>query len=224
MKTQGATGSPFVFCKQEYMIKNIVFDVGNVLIKFEPDKMLAKYELSPGEISAALEKVFFSEAWRECDRGTGWHDELLEPCLEELTPRCRAAVKEICYPRDFELKCMPPVEGMAELLASLKEKGYKLYILSNFSFGFRTFAPHVKAISYCDGVFASCDYMLLKPEKAIYEKFFEVFGLNPAECLFIDDTPANIEGSRAAGMEGIVFNALKETPEQLLEKLNTYLK
>lgn len=206
------------------MIKNIVFDVGNVLIKFEPDKMLAAYGLSEEEISAALEKVFFSREWRECDRGIGWHDEILPPCLEGLTPRCKEAVKDICFPRDFELRHMPQVEGMPELLASLKAQGYKLYILSNFSFGFHTFAPHVKAFEYCDGLFASCDYMLLKPEREIYEKFFEVFSLKPEECVFIDDTPANIEGSRAAGMDGILFNALMETPDELSEKLKNYLK
>lgn len=198
--------------------------MGNVLILFEPDKMLAKYELSEQEINDALKNVFFSQEWRECDRGIGWHDEILLPCLETLTPRCREAVKDICFPRDFELRHMPQVSGMPELLASLKERGYKLYILSNFSFGFHTFAPHVKAFEYCDGLFASCDYMLLKPEKAIYDKFFEVFSLKPEECLFIDDTPANIEGSRAAGMDGIVFNALKETPEELSEKLDNYLR
>lgn len=206
------------------MIKNIVFDVGNVLIRFEPDKMLAEYSLSPDEIKAALDKVFFSREWRECDRGIGWHDEILPPCLEGLTPRCREAVKDICFPRDFELKHMPQVPGMPELLCSLKEQGYGVYVLSNFSFGFHTFAPHVKAFAYCDGLFASCDYLLLKPEKAIYEKFFEVFSLKPEECIFIDDTPANIEGARSAGMEGIVFNALTETPDDLSEKLKNYLK
>lgn len=211
------------FCNKP-MIKNIVFDVGNVLIKFEPDKMLAAYGLSQQEISAALEKVFFSDEWRECDRGIGWHDEILPPLLETLTPRCAAAVRDICFPRDFELRHMPQVEGMARLLAGLKEQGYRLYILSNFSFGFHTFAPHVKAFEYCDGIFVSCDYMLLKPEREIYEKFFEVFSLKPEECLFIDDTPANIEGGRGAGMDGIVFNALRETAEELNEKLKNYLK
>lgn len=212
-----------MFCNSR-MIKNIVFDVGNVLIKFEPDKMLARYGLSEDEINAALEKVFFSREWRECDRGIGWHDEILPPLLETLTPRCAAAVRDICFPRDFELKHMPPVSGMEQLIASLRERGYKLYILSNFSFGFHTFVPKVKLFGYFDGLFASCDYMLLKPEKAIYEKFFEVFSLKPEECIFIDDTPANIEGSRSAGMDGIVFNALKETPGELSEKLNDYLK
>ena len=214
--------SPFVFVNRS-MIKNIVFDVGNVLIKFEPDKMLAEYDLSEEEINAALKTVFFSNEWRECDRGIGWHDEVLPPLLEKLTPRCAAAVRDICFPRDFEQSRMPQVESMAKLMRSLREWGYKLYILSNFSFGFHTFAPHVKAFEYCEGLFASCDYRLLKPEKAIYEKFFEVFSLKPEECLFIDDTLANIEGSRAAGMDGIVFNVLHETADELAEKLKKYL-
>lgn len=212
------------FVNEVFMIKNIVFDVGNVIARYEPEKMLSGFCLTPDEIEECMKYVFRTKYWADADRGLGWHDEVLLPCIEKLSPKCADTVKEICFPHDFEQKYMPAIEGMDGVLKNLKDRGYKLYVLSNFGFGFHNFAPHIKAFAYCDGLFPSCDYLLLKPEREIYEKFFEVFSLNPSECLFIDDTLANIEGGRNCGMDGIQFCGLNETPVELLTKINNYLK
>lgn len=88
----------------------------------------------------------------------------------------------------------------------LKNAGYDLYLLSNASTRQHTYWHDIPGSEYFSGTFISADYRLLKPEDAIYQAFFRKFGLKPEDCLFIDDSPANIEASENAGMAGIVFH------------------
>ena len=99
-----------------------------------------------------------------------------------------------------------PVEGMADVARDLKNAGYDLYLLSNASTRQHTYWHDIPGSEYFSGTFISADYRLLKPEDAIYQAFFRKFGLKPEDCLFIDDSPANIEASENAGMAGIVFH------------------
>ena len=69
-----------------------------------------------------------------------------------------------------------------------------------------TYWHDIPGSEYFSGTFISADHRLLKPEDAIYQAFFRKFGLKPEDCLFIDDSPANIEASENAGMAGIVFH------------------
>ena len=94
---------------------------------------------------------------------------------------------------------------MAALACDLKNAGYDLYLLSNAARQ-HAYWHDVPGNQWFSGTFISADYHLLKPEAAIYQAFFEKFGLKPEECLFIDDTPANIEASENAGMRGIIFH------------------
>lgn len=99
-----------------------------------------------------------------------------------------------------------PVPGMAALACDLKNAGYDLYLLSNAAARQHTYWHDIPGSQWFSGTFISADYHLLKPEAAIYQAFFEKFGLIPEECLFIDDNPANIEASENAGMRGIIFH------------------
>lgn len=206
------------------MKKNIVFDVGNVLCRFEPEKMLALYGLNQEEIDLAINEVFNSQGWLDCDRGLGTHSEILPAYMGKLNARTRKAVEDLTFDPHFEVKHIVPDEKMADLVKSLKHRGFRIYILSNFAFGYRDFFPTVKAISYADGVFPSCDYKLMKPEQEIFKKFYEVFSLNPGECLFIDDNPANNKASIQSGMDSINFNVLFHSVEELSEKIENFLK
>ena len=94
----------------------------------------------------------------------------------------------------------------AALACDLKNAGYDLYLLSNAAARQHAYWHDVPGNQWFSGTFISADYRLLKPEAAIYQAFFEKFSLKPEECLFIDDTPANIEASENAGMRGIIFH------------------
>lgn len=201
------------------MIKNIVFDMGNVLIMFYPERTLSKYLDSKDDIRLVLDKFFASEDYRECDRGTKTYSEIIDGLKGQLPEHLINLLRQLFVENCFGKKEMPPFEGMYELIENLKAKGYKTYLLSNAGTDFYDYALNVPAVAALDGRVVSSDYHLLKPEKEIYKVLFEKFDLKPSECIFIDDSMANIEGAAFCGMDGICFSPAFEDVGVLIEKL-----
>ena len=108
-----------------------------------------------------------------------------------------------------------PVEGILELLQTLKKNGYRLYLLSNAAIRQQEYLARAEASKLMDGTLISADVKLLKTDPQIYQTFLKKFDLKAEECVFIDDTPINVEGALYENMAGIVFNmnayALKQT-------------
>lgn len=108
-----------------------------------------------------------------------------------------------------------PVEGILELLQTLKKNGYRLYLLSNAAIRQHEYLARAEASKLMDGTLISADVKLLKTDPQIYQTFLKKFDLKAEECVFIDDTPINVEGALYENMAGIVFNmnayALKQT-------------
>jgi len=180
------------------MIKNIIFDMGGVLIDYNPEKAL--YSLFDKEIAdILLREIFRNPVWSDKDRGLIFPDEIMAMKKNAIPPEIYDRVCEMVenfYPY------MPPFEKMYDFIKQLKENGYGIYLLSNASSDFHERRNGIPALSLFDGVLISADYKLLKPEKEIYEALYEKFSLKPEECYFIDDVQANIDGARATGMDG----------------------
>lgn len=197
------------------MIKNIIFDMGGVLIDYNPEKTLN--EVFDSETAAVLLKeIFRNPIWADKDRGIITPQEIMEQKRGAIPPQVFDKVSEMV---DNFYPYMPPFEKMYELVKRLKENGYGIYLLSNASSDFHIHRKGIPALSLFDGCLISADYKLLKPEKEIYLALFERFSLKPEECFFIDDVQANIDGARNAGMSGhcycrsdieILKEALKE--------------
>ena len=115
------------------------------------------------------------------------------------------------------------VPHMAELLAELKEKGYKLYGLSNWCSKVYDIIPRYSIFNLLDGYVVSSDVHLIKPDTAIYHCLCEKYGLKPEECLFADDKMPNIVGARNAGMEAVLFTDAHRYAQHLRESLNISL-
>ncbi|MBO5409887.1 MAG: HAD family phosphatase [Clostridia bacterium] len=197
------------------MIKNIVFDMGGVLIDYNPEKTL--YGLFDKETAdVLLREIFRNKIWADKDRGIIMPDEIM--ALK------KNSIPEAVYEKTSEMvgnfyPYMPPFENMYGFVKELKDNGYGIYLLSNASSDFHERRKGIPALSLFDGVLISADHKLLKPEREIYEALYEKFSLNPDECFFIDDVQANIDGAKAAGMDGhcyfhgdieILRNALRE--------------
>ena len=106
-----------------------------------------------------------------------------------------------------------------ELIRSLKDRGYGIYLLSNASVAQHEYWPKFPVSRYFDGKLISCDVNVVKPCHRIFELFIERFALKPEECLFIDDAPANVAGAVDCGWHGIVFNG---DTEELKQKMALY--
>lgn len=204
------------------MIKNIVFDMGNVLIMFYPKKTLEKYLDNEDDIKSVITAFYESGEYRECDRGVKTYEEVINGLSGTLEPRLTSLLKKLYLEQSFGRNEMPPFPEMYGIVKSLKENGYKTYLLSNAGFDFYDYSRFIPAIGIMDGKVVSCDYKLLKPERGIYEAFFDKYSLKPSECIFIDDVEENIEGGRKLGMEGICYSPSFEPIDTLKEKLRAF--
>lgn len=200
-------------------IKNIVFDFGNVIMRYDPDEMLNRFSLTESEKKLFKEKIFDDPKWKDSDRGYGYREILFYDTVKELPERLRRVFYALVARYDFEEKFMTYNEGIDELISSLKNNGYKIYLLSNIGLGFHVFNIRIPVFGLFDGKFATCDYGLIKPQKEVFEAFFERFELCPEECIFIDDSIENVNAGIDAGMTAFTYNAVNENTDSLREKL-----
>ena len=185
------------------MIRNIVFDMGNVIIRFDRDAFIDRFGVTEEERKTLLREIFLSPEWVMMDRGTLTD----EQAADILCPRVPEHLRDIARKLiGFWDRPILEIEGIEPLIEELKGKGYGIYLLSNASCRQPDYWQRVPASRFFDGTLISYSVKLVKPMPEIYEKFFETFSLDRRECFFIDDSPANIEASLYVGMPGAVFH------------------
>jgi putative hydrolase of the HAD superfamily len=185
------------------MIRNILFDMGQVLIRFDQAYFIQRLSVAEEDVPLLLREVYRSVEWVQMDRGT-----IAE---EQAKIRICARLPERLHEPAEKLICMwdrPILEilGMFELVQELKELGYGIYLLSNASVRQHEYWPRVPASRFFDGKLISADVHVIKPQPEIYRLCLEKFGLEAESCFFIDDSPANIEGALNCGIAGAVFH------------------
>ena len=185
------------------MIKNVVFDMGGVLIRFDAELYTARFVPDPADYELMRRELFRSIEWVWMDRGTITDDEVVAAVCARLPERLHQAVRDIL---DNWHQDIPPLDGVYDLVKELKGKGYRIYLLSNTCTRFHEFRKNIPALEFFDGEFVSCDFHFVKPEPGIYLRFLEYFHLRPEECVFIDDDPRNIEGAVRCGMGGVIYH------------------
>lgn len=197
-------------------IKNIVFDLGRVLIKFEPKEYIEQ-NVPEEKREDFYNGIFGSTEWLMLDRGTLSYEDA-KKIFKERVP---GADKQIDRLFDVDLfEILQPIEENVKLLLKLKEK-YNLYILSNFHQpAFEHIFKKYEFFRLFDGHTVSCYYYLLKPEKEIYDTLINKFNLIPKETVFIDDTKVNIDACEKKGIRGIHLPDYTE----LKQKLEEFLK
>ena len=184
------------------MMKNILFDMGNLLIRFDRKLFLDRLEVSDADKELLLREVFASVDWAHMDRGTKTEAMALESMKTRLPQRLHAAAEELTLRWDEPLI---PIDGMYELVEELKEKGYGIYLLSNASYRQHEYWPRIPASRFFDGTLISADEHVVKPQPEIYQLCMERFGLKAEESFFIDDMAHNVEGALYCGLSGAVF-------------------
>ena len=186
------------------MIRNILFDMGNVLIRFDRDFFMERLGLSGEDKKLLMREVFLSVEWVQMDRGTIREEDAVRQVCSRIPQHLHDAAFKLISMWDRPIL---PVEGMYELVRELKENGYGIYLLSNASLRQHEYWPRVPASEFFDGTIISADEKVMKPHPDYYLRALDRFGLIPGECVFIDDVAANIEGALYCGIPGIVFHA-----------------
>ena len=194
------------------MIRNIIFDIGNVLTDFCWKEFLEDKGFDQEMIGRIARASVLGPYWDELDRGV-WSDEKLleafislDPQIGEELHRAYGNVTGMVKKRDYAIPW----------IQELKAKGYRIYYLSNFSE--KAYVDCMDALdflSYTDGGILSYWEKMVKPAPEIYRLLLSRYSLNAEESVFIDDTPINVEGARAVGMYGIRFETKEQAEAEL---------
>ena len=185
------------------MIGSILFDMVGVLMRFDTEGYYRIHGIAPAERAIIQREVFRSLEWSMLDRGTISEEDAAAAVCERMPERLHAAARDIVYRRN---RAILPVPGMVELLADLKEAGFRLYLLSNTSVAYHRFRSEIPGIRYFDDTLISADVGLVKPDPEIFHLACRRFDIIPSESAFIDDTPINAEAAHHVGMRALVFN------------------
>lgn len=195
-------------------ITTIVFDMGGVLVDFDTKRSLTTH-FAPEYHELINEKTFASETWKLMDKGDFEVEEAIKIMCREIPAELHDEVSRMILDHEGE---MPPIEEMYSIVKTLKENGYKIYLLSNCPSWFDEFKKSVPAFEFFDGFIISARYNLIKPGKEIFNVLFKEFSLNAEECFFIDDSPANVATANEIGMTAHCFS--KHEISKLIDALH----
>ena len=177
--------------------------MGNVLIEWNPERLIARLGITGADAALLLREVFGDQEWVGLDRGRLTEEQAIAAFCARLPERLHECVPPLVF---WWKDPLWPVPGMAALIEELKAAGYGIYLLSNATSALHTYFPRIPGASFFDGGIVSADHRLLKPQHEIFELLFSRYGLDPASCFFIDDSPLNVDGAICCGMPGAVFH------------------
>lgn len=200
------------------MIKNVVFDVGNVLVAFRWREMMDELHI-PKDIQDKFEKsVFGGELWHAYDHGLISDEEIYEK-LRENNKEHIDAFEHVWAHRD---ELVRPFDYAVPWIKTLKREGLGVYIISNYPKNLFTMHEECGAfpfLQYVDGKIVSGAVKMIKPQAEIYEELLKQYHLKASECVFIDDLKENVEGAKAVGMQGIWLKSYEQANAELRKLL-----
>ena len=200
------------------MIKNIIFDVGYVLVDFRWRELMEDLDIPKDVQEKFARKVFGSPWWGELDRGVIAEDEVVNKLREENSP----------HYNEFDLvwsnrdKIVEPYDYAVGMIETLRARGFKVYLLSNYPESL--FALHTKCgrfpfVDKVDGMVVSGVVKMVKPDSEIYEYLLKKYDLKAEECVFLDDREENVEAAKKVGINGILFKGYEQAWAELNKKV-----
>jgi 2-haloacid dehalogenase len=182
--------------------KAVVFDLGGVLIDWDPRHLYRKLLADEAAVEEFLATVCTLEWNAEQDRGRPFAEGVAE--LVERHPAHADAIA--AYHERWPEMLGGPIDGTVELLAELRADGVPVYALTNWSaetFGIAR--DRYEFLDWFDGVVISGEERMIKPDPAIFQLLLDRFGLDPEATVFIDDSEANVTAARQLGLDAVSF-------------------
>lgn len=196
------------------MIRNIIFDIGNVLTDFRWREFLEDKGFDEGMVERIAKASVQTPIWNEIDRGVWSLEELMQafiardPEIEGELRRAYGNITGMVTKREYAIPW----------IQELHAKGYKVFYLSNFSEkAYVDCADALDFLPYTDGGILSYREKAVKPDPEIYRLLLSRYSLKEEESVFLDDTAANVEAARALGLFGICFRTKEQAEEELRE-------
>lgn len=196
------------------MIKNIIFDIGNVLVSFQPQ--IYFQSLLQEKCEEICHIVFYSKWWKQYDNGWISLKEVQQALLQEY-PNYN---KEILSVSDHWFTLMRPIDEMLQFLDECKQNGYHIYMISNLSEdSYDYLQEQYHLFDQADGMVLSFQEKFGKPDPRMYQFLCKRYALAPSTCLFLDDRKENIDAAAQCGIRSIevkdIKTAIKEAKKQL---------
>lgn len=199
------------------MMKNIVFDIGDVLIDFHWKRTMQEHGFSKEAIASLEKNMICSSTWSQLDLGLVSEEEIFEQ-FRTVVPDYKEEINSFLK---FKEEIVTPFAKTRQWLSDLKKRGYHLYLLSNYPRSF--FEVHSEKrfdfMDLVDGAVISYEIQCMKPDYKIYRFLLDKYGLRPEESVFIDDRMPNVAAARALGMQGIHFVNQLQAIEELEDLL-----
>lgn len=199
------------------MLRNIILDMGNVLIRYAPVHFIERCKIKNAEDRRLLlQEIFLSDDWPLLDLGVLKEADLEQRVFARLPDRLHEAAHRLIFHWNEPIE---PISGMSEFLSECKDAGFGLYLLSNASFRQPDYWHNVPGSALFDGVMISAFEGCTKPSPEMYIRLLERFHLRAEECFFIDDTKENIDGAKLVGIRGFHFTGDVEKLRATLQAL-----
>ena len=185
------------------MIRNLVFDLGNVLIEWNSEKILTSFEPEKERRQLLRQVIFESGIWHQTDKGELSLKEACDKVLAKLDDSYHSAVQNIFY-NWYEV--VEVYSGLQEQIGLWAEQGYRIYILSTTCEIFYCIekAGLLPIYPLLSGYILSSEVGVVKPEPEIYQKLLKKYEIDPTESVFIDDIQANLDTAAELGFETIL--------------------
>ena len=206
------------------MIKNLVFDLGNVLIEWNSEKILTFFEPEKERRQLLRQVIFESGVWHQTDKGELSLKEACDEGLAQLEDSYHSAVQNIFY-NWYEV--VEVYSGLQEQIGLWADQGYRIYILSTTCEIFYHIekAGLLPIYPLLSGYILSSEVGVVKPEPEIYQKLLKKYGIDPTESVFIDDIQANLDTAAELGFETILAKRESDNilaMQELLQEKGAY--
>ncbi|ESP92567.1 MULTISPECIES: HAD family hydrolase [Pseudoalteromonas] len=193
-------------------IKNVVFDIGNVVVRWSPIDIVRLTFPDAKEVEALAKLVFHSDIWLDINKGITTEQEAKRRYQEELGFSAQDTERLFHYTKQSLILLYQSVE----LIQRVKQAGYGVYTLTD---NVHEIVAYLKRTydfwNLFDGEIVSADLGVLKPQPEIYHALLEQFNLAANETVFLDDMPHNVAGAMAVGMEAIQFESAEQGEKEL---------
>lgn len=201
-------------------IKNVIFDLGNVLIDFHPLSYIKSLGYDEQKAKEILRCTITDQIWSDMDRGVYRCKEEYLEAFGNKYPNLKDDINKVFFSGEWMREVIKPIKENQKMIDLVKEKGLNYYILSNYPKDAFEYTYNLcDFIQNCDGMVISYQILHIKPEREMYETLLNKYHLNANECLFIDDRPENVDGAIKTEINAFVFKDLEDGYRKLKEYL-----
>jgi len=195
------------------MLKNIVFDLGNVLVKFDSNELIYSFF---NERQEEVKSFYFDSLWNEYDQGLYSVEEMIEKGVKQF-PELELSIKKLMY---HWTEFVIPLKDNVAYIKDLKRLGYNVYILSNIPEDDTKYLRSLGVFDNIDGGVFSYEYKKIKPDPEIFHILLKEYNLKASECFFLDDRKDNVVAASDLGFKTIEVKDSSKVIDLIKEKIS----